>query len=126
MIGENLLESTVINPLTNRLLGVDQINIYCKEGALNSQERSRFATSNAMGAKIAIRASNFAKCEISQAIYISPLSVLPSELETPSKKNFKRTHYPLFCSSSTIRRYGDTIARNAEVGDAIFVVSRSV
>merc|ERR1711966_500175 len=61
MIGENLLESTVINPLTNRLLGVDQINIYCKEGALNSQERSRFATSNAMGAKIAIRASNFAK-----------------------------------------------------------------
>ena len=86
MIGENLLESTAINPLTNYLLGLAQINIYCKEGALNSQECSRFATSNAMGAKIAIRASNFAKCEISQAIYIfSPLFVLPSKLETPIK-----------------------------------------
>ena len=67
IIGESLLESTAINPLTNRLLGVDQINIYCKDGALTSEERSRFAISNAMGAKIAIAASNFEECEISQA-----------------------------------------------------------
>ena len=70
-IGESLLESTVlhtaINALTNRLLGVDQINIFCKDGALTSEERSRFAISNAMGAKIAIAASNFEECEISQA-----------------------------------------------------------
>ena len=67
-IGENLLESAAINPLTNHLLGLDQINIYCKTGALNSEECSRFAISNAMGAKIAIAASNFEECEISQAV----------------------------------------------------------
>ena len=67
-IGENLLESAEINPLANLRLGVDQINIYCKEGALTSGECSRFAISNAMGAKVAISASNFEECEILQSV----------------------------------------------------------
>ena len=66
--GESLPESIAINPLTNCLLGVDQIFICCKDGALTADKCSWSAIGYTMGAKFAITASIVEECEISQAV----------------------------------------------------------
>ena len=59
--------SAVSNLPTIHLLAMDQINIYCKDGILSSEERSQFANSNSVAAKFAIAASSFEQGEISNA-----------------------------------------------------------
>lgn len=57
-IGENLLKLSANNP-TMRLLAVDQVNMFCKDGNPNAEERSLFSESNATAAKLALASSSF-------------------------------------------------------------------
>ena len=61
-IGESLLSSAVSDD-TIHLLAVDQINMFCKDGNPNLEERSNYAQANATAAKLAIAASSFEKGE---------------------------------------------------------------
>ena len=45
------------------LLAIDQINIFCKDGQLNGEERAKYANANATAAKYAMTASSFEKGE---------------------------------------------------------------
>ena len=46
------------------LLAVDQINQFCKDGKLSSEERNRYITANASAAKFAIASSSFEQGEL--------------------------------------------------------------